>query len=468
MEVEVISVETIKPTTRAESAEVEKPSYKLSFADQLMMRSYFGIVIFYPPPANMNEDGIQNLKSSLSKTLDTFYPLSGRIKDNLTVDDFQSGVPFTETRVKGCNSISEFLKCPDLKFLNQLSPVETFALTTKHDEPQPPPVVVQINVFPCGGIALGFGFNHKVVDGATVDEFLNTWASIGRTGHDDHLAPKLLIEAASSVFPPRQSIPPEIAYVVDASYHQGRRTSTRRFVFDSQSIAALKLSGKSSQIQNPSRTEAVLAFIWKSVRDSAPTVELSPKLLLLGVNLRSRMQKLRDISSNKEFSFGNLVTMAGAMYNADADTDTDAEMGRLVQLIRTGVAGINEHYLSFISNSEDEKALQAVVGALQMFEQMGSQLLTTSSWIRFCFSDVDFGFGKPVWTSVIGEASDDYPSYGNMVILTESIAPQQGNISSNSGRGIEAWVRLDADVMALLEQNSDFTQFASVNPAVLF
>ncbi|CAN1250524.1 Vinorine synthase [Linum perenne] len=390
MEVEVISVETIKPTTRAESAEVEKPSYKLSFADQLMMRSYFGIVIFYPPPANMNEDGIQNLKSSLSKTLDTFYPLSGRIKDNLTVDDFQSGVPFTETRVKGCNSISEFLKCPDLKFLNQLSPVETFALTTKHDEPQPPPVVVQINVFPCGGIALGFGFNHKVVDGATV--------------------------------------------------------------------AALKLSGKSSQIQNPSRTEAVLAFIWKSVRDSAPTVELSPKLLLLGVNLRSRMQKLRDISSNKEFSFGNLVTMAGAMYNADADTDTDAEMGRLVQLIRTGVAGINEHYLSFISNSEDEKALQAVVGALQMFEQMGSQLLTTSSWIRFCFSDVDFGFGKPVWTSVIGEASDDYPSYGNMVILTESIAPQQ----------VEAWVRLDADVMALLEQNSDFTQFASVNPAVLF
>ncbi|CAN1341146.1 Receptor-like protein kinase HSL1 [Linum perenne] len=79
----------------------------------------------------------QKLKSSPSKTLNTFYPLFGRIKDNITMEDFQSGVPFTETRIKRCNSVSEFMKCPNMKFLNHLSPVETFALTTKYDEPQP-------------------------------------------------------------------------------------------------------------------------------------------------------------------------------------------------------------------------------------------------------------------------------------------------------------------------------------------
>ncbi|CAN1804453.1 Stemmadenine O-acetyltransferase [Linum perenne] len=155
----------------------------------------------------------EKLKSSPSKTLDTLYPLFGRIKDNITVEDFQSGVPVTETRIKRCNSVSEFLKCPNMKFLNHLSPVETFTLITKYDEPQPPPLVVQINVFPCGRITLGFSFNHKVMI------IINTWASLTSTGHDNHLAPKLSIEAASSVFPPRQSIPPEMAYCVDALYH---------------------------------------------------------------------------------------------------------------------------------------------------------------------------------------------------------------------------------------------------------
>ncbi|CAN0856304.1 Stemmadenine O-acetyltransferase [Linum grandiflorum] len=480
MGVEMISTDKIKPTLIIRAGgggggteKLDDDAFKLCFIDQFMIRTYFGIVIFYPPPPpatdnnnNNKEDVVKQLKATLSIALNTFYPLSGRVKGNLTVDDFQAGVPFTETRVKGYDSLAEFLKSPNMEFLNHLSPVETFALTTTYDEPQPPPLVVQVNIFPCGGIALGLCFNHQLADGATADAFLKTWANARHTPPSHPISSE-----ASSVFPPRQSIPPELAYAVDNTYRRNCKTSTKRFVFDSNSIAALKSSSTSSQIQNPSRTEAVLAFICKSIMESAPTPTLTPQLLTLGVNLRFRMKQQLDL---KHFSFGNLVCMAGAPLSSthDHDNDNDNEMGHLVQLIRTGVASIDDNYIDFISSSTEE-AFQAMVDGVEKFRDLGSQLLTTSSWIRFCFSDADFGFGKPVWTSVLGEATANYPIYNDLVILTELLPhPSNSNNTTTAttaaARGIEAWVRLDVEVMKLLEQNSNFLQFASLNPPILF
>ncbi|CAN0905209.1 (13S,14R)-1,13-dihydroxy-N-methylcanadine 13-O-acetyltransferase AT1 [Linum grandiflorum] len=343
MGVEVISTDMIKPTLIIRAAgggateKLDDDAFKLCFIDQFMIRTYFGIIIFYPPPPpatdnnnnnNNNKDVVKQLKATLSIALNTFYPLSGRVKENLTVDDFQAGVPFTETRVKGYNSLADFLKSPNMEFLNHFSPVETFALTT------------------------------------------------------------------SPLKHPLFSLP------------------------DNQFLQSL---------------HTLLTILTAGIVKPAPR---------------------------------------GAPLSSTHDNDNDNEMGHLVQLIRTGVASIDDNYIDFISSSTEE-AFQVMVDGVEKFRDLGSQLLTTSSWIRFCFSDADFGFGKPVWTSVLGEATANYPIYNDLVILTELLPhPSNSNNTTTAttaaARGIEAWVRLDVEVMKLLEQNSNFLQFASLNPPILF
>ncbi|KAL5795314.1 hypothetical protein ACOSQ2_000134 [Xanthoceras sorbifolium] len=80
---------------------------------------------------------------------------------------------------------------------------------------------------------------------------------------------------------------------------------TRRFVFDSTKITALRAKAASASVQKPTRVEAVTALIWKCiVKISRSSGVLSPKLSVLGqaVNLRNR--NMPPLSAN---SFGNIV-----------------------------------------------------------------------------------------------------------------------------------------------------------------
>ncbi|CAN0923328.1 Stemmadenine O-acetyltransferase [Linum grandiflorum] len=456
----VISVDIVKPTAKqllldADDEVVRKPPpFKLCLNDQLAPRNYFGPVLFYGAAGCSTN----HLKASLSKALNSFYALSGRVKHNLTVEDFHSGVPFTETRVE--TRLSDFLKNPSLlELVNQLFPLEPACLITSRSTttttPPPPLFLVQVNVFGCGGVAVGLSFHHKVADGATADMFLEHWTSLCCTSTtttingDDFVA---MSQQGSSVFPPRESIPSAVLSMADDWFQENRNTSTKRFVFDADAVAALKSSSKSAQVDNPTRNEVVSAFIWKSVVTAATSSATSsppPHLLVQVVNIRRRMKHHRSLSDN---GFGNLTSTAATSYPGGLMTNITTS--DLVQLLRADVVRVDETSILAIST---EEGFEAMVEGLRQFQELGGQVLTCSSWIRF-FSDADFGWGKPVWTSVLGEASGNYPTCSNLVILTDN----------NLNGGIEACIRLDVDVMAVLQQDSEFLEFASLNPPITF
>ncbi|CAL1391961.1 unnamed protein product [Linum trigynum] len=104
MEVSVISTENIKPWSLAGSNQHEFKPFKLCLLDQLMVSIHSPLVLFYPMKDDHHDkksSASTRLKASLSKTLNPFYPLAGRAKDNLIIHDFEKGIPFTEARVKG-------------------------------------------------------------------------------------------------------------------------------------------------------------------------------------------------------------------------------------------------------------------------------------------------------------------------------------------------------------------------------
>ncbi|CAI0455560.1 unnamed protein product [Linum tenue] len=221
------------------------------------------------------------MKASLSKTLNPFYPVSGRVKDNLIIHDFQQGVPFTEARVKG-NRLFDFLASPpNLGLLHNLLPSEPFCLAPHHHHHHPL-LAVQLNTFVCGGIALGLNMYHKLMDGATTSAFLHTWAANCNVRDPAGSSTILLknqpeLRKPSSVFHPRDPVLVDQCQKAMASMifpdvrPGGQKATTRRFVFDRNTITGLRARARSNKVTNPTRLETLSAFFWEAALKTSTT-----------------------------------------------------------------------------------------------------------------------------------------------------------------------------------------------------
>ncbi|KAK7832060.1 vinorine synthase [Quercus suber] len=100
MEVEVISKETIKPSSPTPD---NLRHQQLSFLDQIQPPVYMPLVLFYPKVEGANFSKVQQcdkIKKSLSEALTLFYPLAGRVKGNLYIDCNDEGVHYREAEAK--------------------------------------------------------------------------------------------------------------------------------------------------------------------------------------------------------------------------------------------------------------------------------------------------------------------------------------------------------------------------------
>ncbi|KAI8008371.1 Vinorine synthase [Camellia lanceoleosa] len=138
-------------------------------------------------------------KVSLSETLTRFYPLAGRLRDNLLVDCNDDGVDFVEARVINNFHLSNFLDRPTLKVIDHLAPPEPI------DYYKSPLLLVQVNFFPCNGIVLTVKMPHKIADGFSVGIFMKGWSDIALGSRPDAIVPDF--NTASSRFPLRDDIP---------------------------------------------------------------------------------------------------------------------------------------------------------------------------------------------------------------------------------------------------------------------
>lgn len=157
------------------------------------------MIMYFAPTADSNlknQERIDLLKKSLSQTLTLFYPLAGRLKENLFIECNDEGVDFVEARVN-C-PLLDILRRPEADDLDQFLPKEYHVPELASSlESQ---VAVQINIFSCGGMAIGTCISHKLVDGITHTSLINLWASMAR-GSDKYLSP---IFVGSHLFPPQE------------------------------------------------------------------------------------------------------------------------------------------------------------------------------------------------------------------------------------------------------------------------
>nr|QZX44707.1 labdane acetyltransferase [Cistus creticus subsp. creticus] len=434
MEISVITSETVNFPSHASTQ-----PFKLSLIDQMFPSSlYFPVILFFNPPTTPLDFATQ-LKKSLAQTLLSFYPIAGSTLDNVYIDRFDKGVRFIETRVTNFNSLSDYLQELEIETLNLLFPCQPHLEVT---EPPKEQVLVQLNRFNCGGIALGICFSHKIIDGATGSLFLKNWAANNTEMHFPDGKKKNEIKhpdlsAGSQLFPPQESNSQDIPTFIVGDH---KKRKTKRFGFTSEAVEKLRLKCKGKVVKKPSRVEALTAFIWKSMVSASRSVTtvVKPSVIVQVVNLRSRTNP--PLPQN---AIGSLIWRGAVTHDKE-----EMELSELVCMQREMLQNISEN------------GFQVIKERMKMTQDMFSksmdrvELYGFSSWLGFGFHEINFGWGKPVWIGIFGETG--VPST-NLTILKEL---------GGSTNSVEAWITFEEEKMSILENDPEFLAFAIPNPPI--
>ncbi|OVA17576.1 Transferase [Macleaya cordata] len=407
LKVEIISKETIKPS-------INLRTFKLSFLDQITPPIPINILLFY------NEDSIDNversdrLKKSLSETLTRFYPFR-EINDNLTIQCDDYGVHYLETQVN-CQ-LSTVLKHPEAEVMNQFFPSSDLLCNELGKGVQ---LATQVNMFDCGGMVIGMTALHKIIDAGSLSTFINAWSRAARGTSSETLSPSF---DSASLFPPME--------LFETTF-QPMKMNPR--------IAALRAKASHHEhVNNPTRVESVSALLWKcapKVGNGAKSKSIKPSVVNVIVNFRSRM-----VPPLPENSFGNLIGIA----TTKKTSHDEAEMHYLVGNLRDATRKIDGDYMRELQ--VDGGLLRSTLEAPEQFNNSEVELYTMTSWCRFPFYEVDFGWGKPIWVCTV-----------NLLIKNGFIL-----MDTRCGSGVEAWVTLDEHKMAEFESDLELREFISTN-----
>ncbi|KAK9119967.1 hypothetical protein Scep_018060 [Stephania cephalantha] len=408
MEVEIISRDTIKPSTPTPT---HLQTYNLSYFDQLIPSVLVPILLYYPKTNASSTTTTTStcLKESLSKCLTKFYPLAGRLKDDVSVDCNDAGVDYLEAKVTNC-TLLDVITNPNAHSLRQLLPLDHQPYTL-----QSPLLLVQVNQFQCGGIAIGVCVSHKVSDVSSLCAFVNGWSCATRGDSSEVIAPHFEL---ATLFPWKDKNDDNQGFEA-AEEPRKDVVVAKRFVFNALDIARLR--EKARNVESPTRVELVSAFIWKRFMEldrSRPCPTSKPYSAYHAVNLRKRRAP-----PLAEHSFGNMSSIVGALLTAK--NNDNHEYCSLVGEIRGAIRGIDGEFVKKLE-SGDEGHLERFKAGIMQASQGGNEQINFSSWCRVGFYDADFGWGRPVWVTTI---SVDLP---NLVILMDT----------RSGDGIEVWVNM--------------------------
>ncbi|XP_058735892.1 acyltransferase Pun1-like [Vicia villosa] len=432
MEIEILSRETIKPSSPTPS---DLRIYPLSFIDNAFYRKYVPVIFFYNTNEVSNQTSkVSQLRNSLSHVLSKYYHFAGRLKDKTTIECNDQGVSFFITKIQ--NNLSEIVQNPTEESVNSLFPDE---LQWKVMDWSGSLFVIQVHCFACGGIAISILMTHKVGDGTTLFKFLNDWAIINQKLEQEDLSillsPLSLQEGGASIFSQR-----DIPIFPELFIPGGNNIVYKRFVFEASKIKSLKEKVRNSLNFSPTRVQVVSALIYKrAVTTKGLNFKIAPFTTV--VDVRRRM--VPPLSENY---VGNIVWFASMCPDKEK-----MELDELVSKIKQALSEFCEVYPKKFEGKEEED-LSFISGCLEHLNDgyyENHNMYTFSSWCGFPVYDVDFGWGKPTWVTTFGCLMK------NVIFMMDA----------RDGEGIEVFVSMKKNDMDKFENDVEILQYASLNPS---
>ncbi|KAL4016005.1 hypothetical protein IC575_023617 [Cucumis melo] len=432
-QIQIVSKETIKPSSPTPD---HLRRYSLSFLDQVTVDVYNPMVYFFVAGSTTTPAEIADrLKTSLSDVLTHYYPLAGRLNyDEFFIDCNDDGVPFIETRVN-C-PLSDVMNTPFPLELNRLLPFEL-------DKLDDVSMGVQLNVFECGGVAVGICVSHKISDALSFFIVVNGWAAYCR-GEKEALRAHL---SSAEVFPPTKT------KVHNTRTSIFRQRVGRRYHIDAANVETIRAKyAECPAMENqrrPSRVEALSTFIYSRFIAAIKAVskerlengssETEKKIFLVchSVNIRSRLDP-----PVPDYAFGNYYRTTFAPPSEEILNDEYCY--DLVKQVREEIGKINKDYLERLQ--ESSKFIESMKKTASQFFTGELVSCSFTSLCRMPIYDIDFGWGQPDWIS------SPALLFKNLFVF----------IDKKDGDGIEIYVHLTEEHMKKFEIDEEFLKYAKL------
>ncbi|XP_051142846.1 stemmadenine O-acetyltransferase-like [Andrographis paniculata] len=438
MESQMISREYIKPSSPTPA---HLKTYKLSMLDQTTVSNFVPIILFFPPRPDNNvvnrHQTSDQLKYSLSIILTRFYPFAGRAnQDNYSIDCSDAGVDFAVFEFPG-HRLLDLLRNSNSSTNSRarLFPVK-FAWENEKD-PESRVVFVQVNYFDCGGVAIATLIWHRAADLTTMVNFLKAWAVTNR-GSNQEVCPNYISQI---LFPHKEDLIGQ--HFSTAGFMQTGKWVARRYVFDSIAISSLK---SKTGLENPTRVEAVSAFLWKCFMEASLKNGKSASVLLQPVNMRRRARP----PFRSDFAGNCTVSTTASSRNERGDVYKS-----LARKLRDPVARIDGDFVARMQGDGGFHGYQVNMQSVAADLSGGADPLFLSSWCGYGVYDIDFGWEKPVWVTTGGDSSRS--EYTNGVLL----------LDTSAGDGIEVSICLGEKYMAVFDAIEELRDLACIDPSPL-
>ncbi|KAI3730505.1 hypothetical protein L1987_61675 [Smallanthus sonchifolius] len=347
---------------------------------------------------------IDALKTSLSQVLVLFHPLAGEIVPNaageLEIYCNYKGVEFTEAAAD--------VELWELDFYNHDENIGGKLIPEKHHGV----LAIQVTVLKCGGMVIGCLFDHRVVDGYSMNMFTSSWANMTRS-QPPSLVPyfdrsdlnprnsKHYTSSVANMFIPLSKIPsPQTDYNKESDLNQDSRIS-RIYYTEGAQIKRLQLLASENGTRR-SKIEAFASFCWKItasfLEDSGHPGYVCN--IAVPVDGRRRLSEGEGVKKEKL-----MAARCGNVFSIPFQGIRAKDLvGMPLALVANHVhelsesAATKEHFKQLIDWVEDQRPTTLISRPLAEKEKMFS--IMVSSGLRFSLlGNMDLGWGKPVLAS---------------------------------------------------------------------
>ncbi|KAM3383483.1 hypothetical protein P3S68_009058 [Capsicum galapagoense] len=354
----------------------------------LLVRSYVPTIYFYKPTiSTSNFFDIKIMKEGLSNVLVSFYPMAGRLiwsnnnngeEKRMEINCNGEGVLFVEAQ---CDDtiIDDFVPSSEMKKL--IPSVDTCV----DDISSFPLVILQVTRFKCGGVCLGHGIFHTLVDGVSGIHFINAWSEMTRGLSVITVPPFIDRSLLRARDPPT---PPAFDHV---EYHPLQTLNTvpkscTNAIFKITSDQLTLLRTRSEEHEGTT-FEVLAAHIWRCM-SKARGLDDDQLIIKLKINTDGRTRLCPPLPQGY---LGNVVFTAMPM--AKSGELQSEPLTITARRVHDAVARMNDEYLR---SAIDYLELIPDLSKLILFPNFPSPNLKINSWTKMPIHDSDFGWGKPI------------------------------------------------------------------------
>ncbi|KAI3835832.1 hypothetical protein MKW92_019697 [Papaver armeniacum] len=379
-----VSTSTVLPATQKNRTTRKIEMSPMDFRPFRRLYAQFGLLFAKPGTGSGSRESNQeetnkilsNFKSSLSQTLDYFFPLAGRLA--VTKHDDDGTISF----YINCNSAGvEFIHAAaDVTVAYLLEPTYTpdiidsfftFDGIPNYQGVSLPLLSIQVTVL-TDGIFVAFSLNHSVCDGTSLSHFINSWSQISR-GLTHKLHPPIILEPRW--LPRKTNFPVHLPFssfeeLMVEKYIPSPELRQKTFHFTPQNIAKLKGRANNASGTTFSSLQVVSAHVWLAVTRARHLHPNESVTYACAINTRDRL----DPPLPKGY-FGNSVH--GGLATAKA--------GELLEKGLSFGASLINQMVTSCTNNEIQRDWQSWVESPVMPSSF--DLLSTIN---------DFGWGAPL------------------------------------------------------------------------